>query len=221
MARDRGARLPESQLTAFGGPFVWLANDDPAAAWEAVVRVDPYWEHVEYQVYHYTLLTARTQRLLYEGRAAEAVAEMNREWASVDRALLLHVELVKIYMLFLRARCALANGGIQQATHDCKALERIRAPFAAACAKQISAALAWRAGKRESVRGLLDNAAQQFAEAGFLFFAHSAAWRREQLFGGGTSESEWMAAQGVRNPEAMAQVNAPGFGNYILHSLFC
>jgi hypothetical protein len=210
-ARDRGARLAESQLTAFGGPFVWLANDDPAAAWEAVARVGPYWEHVEYQVYHYTLLTARTQILLYEGRASEAVAEMDREWASVDRALLLHVELVRIYMLFLRARCALANGSIHQAAQDCKALERIRAPFAAACAKQIAAALAWNAGRRESARDLLHSAAQKFTETGFLFFAHSAAWRREQLFRDGTSESEWMAAQGVRNPEAMAQVNAPGF----------
>jgi eukaryotic-like serine/threonine-protein kinase len=211
VARDRGARLAESQLTAFGGPFVWLANDDPAAAWEAVARVSPYWEHVEYQVYHYTLLTARTQILLYEGRAFEAVSEMNREWASVDRALLLHVELVKIYMLFLRARCVLANGAIDQAAHDCKALQRIRAPFAAACAKQIEAALAWKAGRQEAARDLLDSCAGLFKETGFHFFAHSAAWRREQLFGGGIGESEWMAAQGIRNPEAMARVNAPGF----------
>ena len=40
--RQRSAKLAESQLTAFGGPFVWLANDDPAAAWEAVGRVSAY-----------------------------------------------------------------------------------------------------------------------------------------------------------------------------------
>jgi hypothetical protein len=111
----------------------------------------------------------------------------------------------------LRARCALADGQIRQAALDCKALERIRAPFAAACAKQIAAALAWRAGDRDTARNLLDRSAQKFQETGFHFFARSAAWRREQLFGGGTRESEWMAAQGVRNPQAMAQVNAPGF----------
>jgi eukaryotic-like serine/threonine-protein kinase len=211
VARDRGARLAESQLTAFGGPFVWLANDDPASAWEAVARVSAYWERVEYQVYHYTLLTARSQILLYEGRAAEALAEVEGEWSSVDRALLLHVELVRVYMLFLRARCALANGAIRKAAQDCRALERMQVPFAAACGRQIAAALAWRAGERETAHTLLDDAVLKFEETGFLFFARSAAWRREQLFGDGTRESEWMVAQGIRNPNAMADVNAPGF----------
>ena len=107
-------------------------------------------------------------------------------------------------MLFLRARCALAAGENRKATQDCWALERMQAPFAAACARQIAAALAWRAGKRETARTLLDRAVLEFEETGFLFFARSAAWRREQLFGGGTRETEWMAAQGIRNPNAMA-----------------
>ena len=211
VARDRGARLAESQLTAFGGPFVWLANDDPASAWDAVRRVSAYWERVEYQVYHYTLLTARSQILLYEGRAAEALAEVEREWSSVHRALLLHVELVRVYMLFLRARCALAAGQTGRAAQDCRALRRMRAPFAAACGSQIEAALIWQSGARGKARLSLDSAIVKFEETGFLFFARSAAWRREQLFAGGTSEAEWMAAQGIRNPEAMARVNVPGF----------
>jgi hypothetical protein len=211
VARERGARLAESQLTAFGGPFVWLANDDPASAWEAVNRVNAYWEQVEYQVYHYTLLTARSQILLYQGRAFEALAEVEREWSSVDRALLLHVELVKVYMLFLRARCALATGATHKAAQDCRALERMQVPFALACGRQIAAALAWQAGERETASTLLDRTVREFEDAGFIFFARSAAWRREQVFGGGTRESEWMAAQGIRNPSAMADVNAPGF----------
>jgi serine/threonine protein kinase len=211
VARERGSRLAESQLTAFGGPFVWLANDDPASAWEAVARVGAYWERVEYQVYHYTLLTARSQILLYEGRGAEAFAEVEREWSSVGRALLLRVELVRVYMLFLRGRCALAAGRIDCASRDCRRLERMGAPFAAACASQIAATLAWRAGERENARALLDGAVLKFEETGFLFFARSAAWRREQIFGGGAREAEWAAAQGIRNPAKMAQVNAPGF----------
>jgi hypothetical protein len=210
-ARERGTRLAESQLVAFGGPFVWLAKDDLAGAWEAVTRVSAYWERVEYQVYHFTLLTARSQILLYEGRAAEALAEVEREWSSVDRALLLHVEIVKVYMLFLRARCALAAGNVQMAARDRRTLERMRVPFATACGSQIAATLAWRANDREKAHSLLDGAVRQFEETGFLFFARSAAWRREQVFGDGSRESEWMAAQGVRNPNAMAGVNVPGF----------
>ena len=37
-----------------------------------LLRVTAYWERVEYQVYHYTLLTARSQILLNEGRSSEA-----------------------------------------------------------------------------------------------------------------------------------------------------
>ena len=34
--RERGARLAEADLTTFGGPFVWLAADDPDGADRAV-----------------------------------------------------------------------------------------------------------------------------------------------------------------------------------------
>lgn len=210
LARERGARLAESQLTTFAGPFVWLARDDPRAAWDAVARVSDYWAQVEYQVYHFTLLTARAQILLYEGRAAEALSMVEREWASVDRALLLHVELVAIYMHFLRARCALAAGDFDRAARDRRSLSRIPTEFAEACADQIGAALALREGSRDSANSLLSRAIERFDETGFGLFARTAAYRRARLAGDATAELDWMRSQGVVNPDALAAVNAPG-----------
>ncbi|MDX2181747.1 MAG: protein kinase [Bryobacteraceae bacterium] len=209
-ARERGARLAESQLTTFAGPFVWLARDDPRAAWDAVARVSEYWAQVEYQVYHFTLLTARSQILLYEGRAAEALEMVDREWESVKRALLLHVELVAIYMHFLRARCALAAGNFERAERDRRSLARIGTEFAEACAAQIEAALAWRDGLGDAANLKLSRAVELFERTGFGLFARTAAYRRAQLAGDATLELDWMRSQGIVDPERLASVNAPG-----------
>ncbi len=110
--RERGAHLAESQLSTFGGPFVWLAHDNPEKAKAALEISTSHWQNVEYQVYHNTALTAKTQIALYEGyegQAAHALKMIEEEWPMVAGALLLHVELVKVYMSFLRARCALST----------------------------------------------------------------------------------------------------------------
>src|SRR5262245_48053597 len=106
--RERGARLAEADLTTFGGPFVWLAADDPDGAARAVQGVMGEWSKQDFQVQHFTTLTAEAQIALYRGDAAEAFSRVTSQWNGLADAMLLRVEIVRIYMLHLRARCALA-----------------------------------------------------------------------------------------------------------------
>ena len=46
-AHDRGDRLAEANYTTFGGPFVWLAADDPEGAREAQANVMGDWSKQE------------------------------------------------------------------------------------------------------------------------------------------------------------------------------
>ena len=59
--QDRGDQLAEANVTTFGGPFVWLANDDPDGAVRAMDRVMGEWSKQDFHVQHFTTLTARAK----------------------------------------------------------------------------------------------------------------------------------------------------------------
>jgi hypothetical protein len=226
-ARERGAALAESQLTTFGGPFVWLANDDPAGAREAIARVQEHWKDVEYQVYHYTLLLARTEIALYEGRALEALELVNDEWSMVKGALLLQVEIVKVYITFLRGRCAAAaasrlddpSEALGLADRCARTLARMKPHFARAAAHQIRASLAHFKGEDARTVVELERAIDHFQREDLHIFGQFARQRLGRLIGGDAGREllaehdRWVAEQGVVNPDAMAEVMAPGFGD--------
>jgi hypothetical protein len=228
-ARERGAALAESQLTTFGGPFVWLANDDPGGAREAISRSLEHWKDVEYQVYHFTLLSAKTEIALYEGRALDALEGVNHEWPLLKGALLLHVEIVRVYMNFLRGRCALAaaeqlsdpTNALLIARRCARSLARMRPRWARGAAHQIHAALADREGNVDRAVAELDRAIDEFSRDRLALFVHCARRRLGALKGGDEGRAliaaadRWMAEQRVKNPDAMTRVNAPGFAKHV------
>ena len=96
---ERGARLAEADLTTLGGPFVWLAADDPDGAARAVASAMGEWSHQDFQVQHFTTLTAEAQIDLYRGDGRAAWGAFESQWAGLADAMLLHVEIVRVYML--------------------------------------------------------------------------------------------------------------------------
>ena len=147
------------------------------------------------------------------------------EWAKVAAAMLLHVELVKVYMTFLRARCALAavshltdpGTALKIASGDARRLGRMRPAWARAAAHQIRAALAHRSENLEMAIAELDRAIEGFTTDHLDLHLWCARLRRGQLLGNEKGAEEiaaaerWMTDQGIRNPEAMTRVNTPGF----------
>jgi len=223
--RARGARLAEADLTNFGGPFVWLAADDPDGARRAVSGVMGEWSRQDFQVQHFMTLTADAQIDLYAGEPAAAWHRIGAQWAGVADAMLLHVEIVRIYMTHLRARCALAalnSGGdrsalLRSADADANRLARERPPYARALATSIRAALAFERGDREQATTLIGSAANELDQLGWGGFGASARRRHGQLLGGETgrriveSVDERWRAEGVKRPDQLAAVHVPGF----------
>jgi hypothetical protein len=223
--RERGARLAEADLTTFGGPFVWLAADDPDGALRAMTGVMGDWSHQDFQVQHFTTLTAEAQIDLYRGDARSAWRRVEQQWSGVADAMLLHVEIVRVYMHHLRARCALAAQGsgidtshlLQSAARDARRLERERPPYAKALAKTIRAGLAFERRDSATAATLLLDAADELDALGWGCFGAGARRQYGRLLGGEsgakivTEVDAWLRSQGVKKPEVLANLQVPGF----------
>jgi hypothetical protein len=223
--RERGARLGEADLTTFGGPFVWLAADDPDGAERAVRGAMGEWSRQDFQVQHFTTLTAEAQIALYRGDNQGAWQRVTEQWAGLRDAMLLQVEIVRIYMQHLRARCALAAAGghpnraalLRSAAKDARRLERGRPPYARALAKTIRAALLAQQGDRAGAASLLETAADELNALGWGCFGTGARRQYGLLLGGDAGSrivrevDASLVAQGVKRPDLLCAVQAPGF----------
>jgi hypothetical protein len=223
--RERGARLAEADLTTFGGPFVWLAADDPDGAARAVGGAMGEWSRQDFQVQHFTTLTAEAQIALYRGDGRGAWQRVVDQWSGLRDAMLLQVEIVRIYMLHLRARCALAaasSGGerealLHAAARDARRLERERPRYAGALAKTIHAALTIQRGDAGAAAVLLSSAVEELNAFGWGCIG--TAGRREygRLIGGHKGATivrevdDYLDRQQVRRPDLLCAVHAPGF----------
>jgi hypothetical protein len=84
-------------------------------------------------------------------------------------------------------------------------------------ARVVRAALAHRKGDDGRAVVELERAIEDFDHHGLGLWAQSARLRLGTLTGGEEGRSlvsgfkDWAAGQGIKNPEAMAAVNAPGF----------
>ena len=224
--RQRGARLAEADLTTFGGPFVWLASDDPDGAARAVASAMGEWSHQDFQVQHFTTLTAEAQIDLYRGDGRAAWERVRSHWAGLADAMLLHVEIVRVYMLHLRARTALAalDSGLDRetllgsATRDADRLARERPPYAKALARTVRAAVAAERGDRDTALGLMGSAADELDRLSWGCFGTGARRQYGLLLGGDSGRrivqgvDDDLLAQGVKRPDRLAAVQVPGGG---------
>jgi hypothetical protein len=173
-------------------------------------------------VQHFTTLTAEAQISLYRGDASAAWRRVTTQWTGLVDAMLLHVEIVRIYMLHLRARCALAaaHGGdraqlLQHAVRDAARLERERPEYAAALAKTIRAGVAYQHGDRTAAMRLLGTAGDELTRLGWGCFGTAARRRHAQLEAEGrpavAAIDAELVAQGVKRPDRLCAVQLPGF----------
>lgn len=222
-ARGRGARLAEADVTTFGGPFAWLARDDPDGAERAVRSAMGAWSQRDFQVQHFTTLTALAQIALYRGEGENAWRIVNEQWPGVASAMLLRVEIVRIYMTHLRARAALAASAtaraeplLRAAGRDARRLERERPAYAHALAKLVRAGIAERRGRTKAAVALLGAAAPELDRLTWVCFGASARRRLGELTGGDEGRAlvagvdEHLRAQGVVNPRRLTAVQVPG-----------
>ena len=183
------------------------------------------WSRQDFQVQHFTTLTAEAQINLYRGDAVAAWNRVNKHWTGPPDAMLLHVEIVRIYMPHLRARCALAALGsslgsgplLASAARDARRLRRERPAYARALAGTIEAALAFEHGDATSASDLLRESAGRLDALGWGCFGVAARRRQGELEGGDAGNKivndvdDYLGAQGVKRPDRMTALQLPGF----------
>jgi serine/threonine protein kinase len=224
-ARERGDLYAATNLGTFVGHVTWLAADDPEGAQRDLGEVMGHWSRQGFHVQHLTGLMGQLQIDLYRGAGAAAWERVGREWPALARSLFLRVQVVRIFMWDLRARSALA-AAVQAARpeplwraaeHDARRIERERMAWARPLAQLIRAGIAAGRGEREAAQALLRDAEAGFRVAGMGLFAAGAGYRHGQLLDGDggrvrlAEATGWMERQGIRNPDRMAALYAPGF----------
>jgi len=170
------------------------------------------WSQEGFFLQHYWNLYAHVEIGLYTGKYAETWENLTRSWPGLLASNLLRLPLMEVEAINMRARAALglarAGGGrrlLQQALTDARRVERVDMPWGRPMAALLRACAARAGGDAARAADLLRAAETGFLSAGMRL--HLAATR---LALGVPEGREFMIAQGVRDPEAITRMIAPG-----------
>ncbi|MFO0629913.1 MAG: hypothetical protein U0325_30375, partial [Polyangiales bacterium] len=196
----------------------WLAMDQ-VDAWRArAQRATSGWEAGAWHLQRYQHLVASLQALLYERRGAEAHALAEREWPALEGAQLLRLESPRVELLQLRGRAALAalDAGVDPkrlraaCARDAEVIAGSELAWAAPLAAMLQGALAERSGDQGRAVQAWTAAAAGFDDASMALYAHVTRDALGRVMGGAEGRrlrdatARWMAAEGVRDPAALA-----------------
>jgi hypothetical protein len=208
--------------------ILWLAGDAPAQARRHLEEAARTWEGPAgsvaageelFSTHHYHHLLATTQVDLYEGEGGRACARMLETWPRIEAARFPLLAYCGAELEHLLGRAALAKlqaGPDAQAeaalTQAIRRLERrkragVGLPFSAL----LKAAVQARAGDRASAADHLRQAIVHFEELGMALYVLCARLRLAGLKGEPSAATEALRSRGVRRPERLADVLAPGF----------
>jgi hypothetical protein len=162
---------------------------------------------------------------LYQGEGSAAWERVTVHWPALARSYLLRVQQVRIFLLHLRARAALAAAPaaaepgalLTAAERDARLLRRERIAWAEALAQLIRAGVAVGRHEAGGAHQLLEDAVGRLEAAGLRLHAAAARRRLGEQVGGSEGHrlveqaDAWMKGQNVRRPERMTALLAPGF----------
>ena len=225
-AMDRGDMYAATNIGTWVLPQVRLAADDAAGAGDSIREYASRWSQQGFHLQHLWALISEAYVDLYQGKGDEAVRRLDQQWRAAKGSLLFRIYLPRTFSYHVRARACLqsaesaADPGplLAQVLHDCQSLEQENTPFTAAAALLLHAGIASVRRDKAGAVELLRRAEQAFIGADMNAYVAAVRYAMGSMLGGdGGSEmrkraSEWMAQQGIRNPERMAALHAPGFG---------
>jgi hypothetical protein len=204
--------------------LAWLLTGDVEQAEAQVARGEMEWSRGGFHFQHYWLMLAAAHVDLYRGDAAGAHRRVTRSWALLRRELLLRVESLRLEVLWLRGRTALAAASLSD---DPGPLLK----DARRCAKKLlNETLAWshqagllllsacelRGGRPLRAVELLAAVKAESSDGSGLLPLLARA-RGAQLAAGqrrGLASEEWnefMRRQGFAEADRWLQIFAPGF----------
>ena len=222
---DRGSVYAEANLRLHDANLKCFVDDDPATAVaelkEAMARWSPRGFHLE----HAAELFRWCDFAIYRGEPQAAIDRIADRWPALKSSFLLELELVHVWVLYLRARAALAVGAeggaarqasFKSASQDAHRIERLKTPWGMPLAQMVHAAVAMDEGDLARARELLVAAETEFERLDMTSHAAIARHRRGALVGGDEGRSltaksdQWMSAQGLANPARFRAMLSPG-----------
>jgi hypothetical protein len=227
-ARERDALYSETIVRTRLAYLACLAEDDVPAAEAAIRGGMERWSQQGFHNQHYYEMFAAAETRLYGGAGVAAWKGFELRWKALARTLLLRVQPILIESVHLRARTALAaavdpaSRGIDREAllrRADKDAERIRATGAAWADGLghlvLAGTSAARADAPRAARHLV-RAADIFQQERMGLHLAITRLRQGQLQGGAAGAAltddarAWMRLQSIRNPDAFAQMLAPG-----------
>ncbi len=225
-ALERGDRYGAVCLRVGMPNLHWLALDAPLEAETQVREAMSEWSKLGFHLEHFYELIALTNVDLYRGHGRAAYARIEQRWGALRRSLLpFTIQSVRILSRHARARSALRAAEevqwdpalLRAAERDARALQRERSAISVALASLVRAALAATGGAEARAAALLRDAISGFDVADMKLHAAAARRRLGTLLGGeegrtlASASDAWMASEGVKNPERLVAMIAPGF----------
>ncbi len=204
--------------------LIWLAMDDPDKARAEVIEALKAWPQEGFHLQHYSSLHALVQNELYTGDVEVAWKHIEGQWAALENSMLLRFQVLRIEATHLRARAALATAAVGSGADNLRLAERLagkiekeKMPWSRPFVSLVRAAVAQQRAQTDAAAALLAEAIQGFADADMRLFAAAARRRLGETTGGDNgcklvAEADlWMTNQGIRKPELMTRMLAPGF----------
>jgi serine/threonine protein kinase/tetratricopeptide (TPR) repeat protein len=227
-ARERGNVYAATSMLARSGHFEALCDDAPDRAQQVVEEAMRHWPQLEFLFPHYNEMWSRAQIYLYRGEPEQARQLVEARWQSFCRSMLTRIQIIRIESLHLRARVALAcvretsgdESAFKLALKMAKRIERENMPWSNPFAALLRATVAHRRGNRDLAAELLHVADAGFGLTNMELFQMSARMRLAQVVANDEARQtildveNWMHERGIRQPQRIVAVIAPGFGEY-------
>ncbi|HVE71819.1 MAG TPA: protein kinase [Thermoanaerobaculia bacterium] len=188
-AEDRGDRYFATSIVLFSH-YVYLIDDDPETASARIESAIAEWSHAGFHVQHVWHLRAAVEIALYQGDGMRAWTRLSQSWREARQSLVSRVQFTRMMLEDVRGRAALAAGLPAVAEKAAKRLDAEDADWGRALAMMLR-------GQLTEAEPLLEKLEMHL---------HAAAVRMRL---GNDAGRQWMLAQGIRNPEALAKLLLP------------
>lgn len=216
-AEARGDRFTSTSFRNGCMNITWLADDRPTDARGAVQRAMRSWGDTGFLLQHYEGLYAEATIDLYCGDGASAYERIVAAWPKLRGSQLLRLQQLHLEVLYLRGRAAIAAGHPKEARSVAARMRREGMAWADPLAELLLAGA-------DASEGALQNAAQRLEglvpalDLRDMHLYAAAARARLGATRGGPGGADAvhrahaaMAAQGIRRPERMVALFAPGW----------
>jgi tetratricopeptide (TPR) repeat protein len=225
---ETGDLYAETMLRVWGRALLLLVADRVVEAERELNVAMSRWPEGGFHVQHLWSGLRRAEILLYAGRPAAALAEIARQRSRLNRLIVARLQVLRIQLLDLEARCHLAlaaapPGGpvarercLKAAIRCARRIEKEGTPWGGALARGVRAGVALGRRQTEDAAGLL--LATEHDLERLDMHLHAAVIRRrygEMLSDEAKRRSilehtgGWMEARGIRSPARIASLLLP------------